>query len=255
MAYQRIRQPKLSDVIEQELERLIVEGILAPGQQLPPERELAKQFEVSRPSVREAIQRLEAKRLLTRRQGGGTFVSENIWKSFSDPLLNLLSSHSETQLDLLESRHAMEGISAYFAALRGTEQDFARIQACLEKISAEQTKQNVEAEAAAVMAFLVALTEASHNVVLLHIVRSLSPLLEQNVLQNLKLLHRRAEVVEKVSKHRANIVDAIVSGQPEKAREMSHSHLAYIEETLLNLTREESRRERSLRRIQRGNES
>ncbi|MCV5977052.1 GntR family transcriptional regulator, partial [Escherichia coli] len=92
----------------------------------PPERELAKQFDVSRPSVREAIQRLEAKRLLTRRQGGGTFVSENIWKSFSDPLLNLLSSHSETQLDLLESRHAMEGISAYFAALRGTEEDFAR---------------------------------------------------------------------------------------------------------------------------------
>lgn len=66
MAYQRIRQPKLSDVIEQELERLIVEGTLSPGQQLPPERELAKQFEVSRPSIREAIQRLEAKRLLTR---------------------------------------------------------------------------------------------------------------------------------------------------------------------------------------------
>lgn len=65
MAYQRIRQPKLSDVIEQELERLIVEGTLSPGQQLPPERELAKQFEVSRPSIREAIQRLEAKRLLT----------------------------------------------------------------------------------------------------------------------------------------------------------------------------------------------
>ncbi len=54
MAYQRIRQPKLSDVIEQELERLIVEGTLSPGQQLPPERELAKQFEVSRPSIRES---------------------------------------------------------------------------------------------------------------------------------------------------------------------------------------------------------
>ncbi len=60
MAYQRIRQPKLSDVIEQELERLIVEGTLSAGQQLPPERELAKQFDVSRPSIREAIQRLEA---------------------------------------------------------------------------------------------------------------------------------------------------------------------------------------------------
>ncbi|MDN3699035.1 MULTISPECIES: pyruvate dehydrogenase complex transcriptional repressor PdhR [Vibrio] len=255
MAYQRIRQPKLSDVIEQELERLIVEGTLAPGQQLPPERELAKQFDVSRPSIREAIQRLEAKRLLTRRQGGGTFVSEGIWKSFSDPLLDLLSNHSETQLDVLESRHAMEGISAYFAALRGTDEDFARIQACQEQIHAAQDKADVEQESAAVMAFLVALTEAAHNVVLLHIVRSLAPLLEQNVLQNLKLLHRRKDVVDRVSIHRANIVDAIVSGQPEKAREMSHSHLAYIEETLLDLTKEESRRERSLRRIQQGGDS
>ncbi|HFD3997295.1 TPA: GntR family transcriptional regulator [Vibrio cholerae] len=220
MAYQRIRQPKLSDVIEQELERLIVEGTLSPGQQLPPERELAKQFEVSRPSIREAIQRLEAKRLLTRRQGGGTFVSDRIWQSFSDPLLNLLSSHSETQLDLLEARHALEGICAYFAALRGTEEDFARIQHCVTRIAEAQALNNVDEEAERVMAFLIAITEA----------------------------------VEKVSKHRANIVDAIVSGQPEKAREMSHSHLAYIEETLLDLTREQTRRERSLRRIQQGNE-
>lgn len=82
MAYQRIRQPKLSDVIEQEIERLILEGTLSPGQQLLPERELAKQFDVSRPSIREAIQRLEAKRLLTRKQGGGTFVSDSLWTSF-----------------------------------------------------------------------------------------------------------------------------------------------------------------------------
>ncbi len=254
MAYQRIRQPKISDAIEQELERLIVEGTLGPGQRLPPERELAKQFDVSRPSIREAIQRLEVKRLLTRRQGGGTFVSEEVWTNFSDPLLNLLSTHSETQLDLLESRHAMEGISAYFAALRGTEEDFVRIQACLSRIKEAQDKKDIEEEASQVMRFLVALTEAAHNVVLLHIVRSLAPLLQQNVLENLKLLHRRQTVVEKVSKHRASIVEAIVSGQPEEAREMCHTHLAFIEETLLDLTREESRRERSLRRIQQGND-
>lgn len=69
MAYSKIRQPKLSDVIEQQLEFLILEGTLRPGEKLPPERELAKQFDVSRPSLREAIQRLEAKGLLLRRQG------------------------------------------------------------------------------------------------------------------------------------------------------------------------------------------
>jgi GntR family transcriptional repressor for pyruvate dehydrogenase complex len=253
MAYQRIRQPKLSDVIEQELERSILEGTLSPGQQLPPERELAKQFDVSRPSIREAIQRLEAKRLLTRKQGGGTFVSETLSTNFSDPLLNLLSTHPETQLDLLETRHAMEGIAAYYAALRGTQEDMESIEAACKAIEAQQG--DINAESKAVMNLLVSICEAAHNVVLLHIIRSLAPLLEQNIEQNLELLHRREEAIQRVNNHRANIVNAIVSGQPEKAREMSHSHLAYIEETLLDLTKEESRRERSLRRVQQGGES
>ena len=55
MAYSKIRQPKLSDVIEQQLEFLILEGTLRPGEKLPPERELAKQFDVSRPSLREGL--------------------------------------------------------------------------------------------------------------------------------------------------------------------------------------------------------
>lgn len=255
MTYKKIRQPKLSDVIEKELERLILEGALSPGQQLLPERELAIQFDVSRPSIREAIQRLEARKLLTRRQGGGTFVSDTLWQTFSDPLLDLLSAHKETQLDLLESRHALEGISAYFAALRGTEQDYLHIKACQQRICKAEEDKNIEQEATAVMDTLIAITEAAHNLVLLHIVRSLAPLLEQNVLKNLKLLRRRNDVVDQVSRHRANMVDAIVSGEPDRARELSHSHLAYIEETLLDITREESRRKRSLRRIQQSDKS
>ncbi len=50
MAYQRVKQPKISDVIMGQLEEMVLEGTLKPGQRLPPERELAKQFEVSRPS-------------------------------------------------------------------------------------------------------------------------------------------------------------------------------------------------------------
>lgn len=275
MAYQKVKQAKLSDVIEQELEKLIIEGTLAPGQQLLPERELAKQFGVSRPSIREAIQRLEAKKLLIRRQGDGTFVSQDNWQHFSDPLLELLSAHPETQLDLLEARHALEGLCAYFAALRGTDTDFIRIKTCHDRIVAaglnikaeeyhnqdiDYQRDNVvsrdlmiEQQAAEVISFLIALTEAAHNVVLLHIIRSLSPLLQHNIARNLKLLHRREDVVKRVSKHRASIMEAVISGQPEKAREMSYSHLAYIEETLLELNREESRHKRSLRRLQQNN--
>ncbi|WP_261815927.1 pyruvate dehydrogenase complex transcriptional repressor PdhR [Vibrio gallicus] len=254
VAFKSIRQPKLSDVIQKELESLILDGILSPGQQLPPERELAKQFDVSRPSVREAIQRLEAKGLLTRRQGGGTFVNEQLSSNLSDPLLNLLSSRADTQRDLLETRHALEGISAYFAALRGTKEDFKRISQCHQAMNTSLKSEDLNDEASAIMGFLMAIAEASHNVVLLHIVKSLSPLLEKNVLQNLKLLAEREDAMQKLNEHRAMIVQAIISGEPEKASEMSHTHLAFIDETLSDLTQEQGRRARSLRRIQQNNQ-
>jgi GntR family transcriptional repressor for pyruvate dehydrogenase complex len=171
MAYSKIRQPKLSDVIEQQLEFLILEGTLRPGEKLPPERELAKQFDVSRPSLREAIQRLEAKGLLLRRQGGGTFVQNSLWQSFSDPLVELLSDHPESQFDLLETRHALEGIAAYYAALRSTDEDRVRIRELHQAIERAQQSGDLDAESSAVVQYQIAVTEAAHNVVLLHLLR------------------------------------------------------------------------------------
>ena len=82
MAFQPIKVAKISDQIVAEIEAMIVDGRFSAGEKLPSERELAQRFNVSRQSLREAIQKLEAKGLIDRRQGGGTFVSENIWKSF-----------------------------------------------------------------------------------------------------------------------------------------------------------------------------
>ncbi len=158
MAYSKIRQPKLSDVIEQQLEFLILEGTLRPGEKLPPERELAKQFDVSRPSLREAIQRLEAKGLLLRRQGGGTFVQSSLWQSFSDPLVELLSDHPESQFDLLETRHALEGIAAYYAALRSTDEDKDRIRELHHAIELAQESGDLDAESEAVLQYQIAVT-------------------------------------------------------------------------------------------------
>ena len=250
MTYGKIRQPKLSDVIEQRLEHLIFEGTLRPGEKLPPERELAKQFDVSRPSVREAIQTLEAKGLLSRRQGGGTFVQKQMWQSFSDPLTELLAGNPESQLDLLETRHALEGIAAYYAALRGTEEDLERIRQSYELIKSAQKSGDLNAESDAVLQYQLIVTEAAHNVVLLHLLRCMIPMLEQNIRQNFEFLYTRKEMYNAVSEHREHIFSAIVAREPEKAREASHRHLAFIEDLLLDIGREQTRRERSLRRLQ-----
>lgn len=250
MTYSKIRQPKLSDVIEQRLEHLILEGTLRPGEKLLPERELAKQFDVSRPSLREAVQKLEAKGLLLRRQGGGTFVQNNLWQSFSDPLVELLAEHPESQFDLLETRHALEGIAAYYAALRGTDEDLERIRKSYFLIEDAKNSGDLDAESNAVLQYQLIVTEAAHNVVLLHLLRSMEQMLEQNIRQNFEFLSTRKEMYAAVSEHRAQIFSAIVAREPEKAREASHRHLAFLEDILLDMSREKTRKERSLRRLQ-----
>ncbi len=244
--------PKLSDNIVAELEQMIVDGSLQPGQKLLPERELAVQFGVSRPSLREAIQRLEAKGLLYRRQGGGTYVKSKLNSGLSDPFFELLANHPGSQFDLLEFRHVLEGVAAYYAALRGNETDFARIRAIKDGIENAQASGDVTAEAREVSEFYLVMTEASHNVVLLHLMRAIRELLESNILGNLQVLNQRPGVVNRIRKHRSDLIAAILAGHPEQARDACHEHLAFIEDTLLDIQREDQRAQRPSRQIHQG---
>lgn len=117
-------------------------------------------------------------------------------------------------------------------------------------IERAQQSGDLDAESDAVVQYQIAVTEAAHNVVLLHLLRCMEPMLAQNVRQNFELLYARREMLPQVSNHRTRIFEAIIAGEPEQAREASHRHLAFIEEILLDRSREQSRRERSLRRLQ-----
>lgn len=247
MAYAKIKQPKLADVIESQLESMMLDGRLKLGEKLLPERELAKLFDVSRPSLREAIQRLELKGLLTRRQGGGTYVKEGLREQLTDPLFELLSSHPESKYDLLEFRYALEGISAYYAALRGTSENFKKIEQSFHAIELANKTENVELEIKSVMQFYIAVIEAAHNVVFLHLARGIQPLLQKNISDNVKQLYLYPQVAKKIHQHRLQLINAILSKQPLKAKKASDQHLNYIEETRLIMLREESAFKRELR--------
>ena len=98
-----------------------------PGERLPAERQLAERLGVSRPSLREAIQKLASKGLLHSRQGGGTYVAAAPQDNVTDPLMEMLLQHPDARYDVLEVRHALEGQAAYYAALRATDDDRQRI--------------------------------------------------------------------------------------------------------------------------------
>jgi GntR family transcriptional repressor for pyruvate dehydrogenase complex len=244
-----LKPKKLAEVILEQLENMIIEGSFQPGEKLLPERELALQFNVSRPSLREAIQKLESKGLVTRKQGGGTFVSKNILNGFSDPLFDLMAKSNESQFDLLEFRHGIEGMASYYAAMRGTEEDFKEIQRKHTNIGNSQLEDNFRLEAKSVFDFYMAICAASHNIVILHLARSMSELLTDNIEKNLTILAKKPDVFSKITNYRTRLLDAIISGQPQKAWGASHKHLAFIEEVLLKMTQENSRIERSIRRI------
>jgi GntR family transcriptional repressor for pyruvate dehydrogenase complex len=234
----------------QQLESMIIDGTFLAGQKLPAERELAEKFSVSRPSIREAIQKLEAKSLVQRKQGGGTFVSNQLYPLVTDPLLALISDRPETQFDLLEFRHALEGMAAYYAALRGQPEDYRSLQQALDELPISNNSKDKSAEANALVKFYLAMAVAAHNAVLLHVLRSLQALLKDNIQRNLEVLAANSGAQESIVKQRKNIVNAILKRDPEQARRASNEHLAFIEETLLNINRQDTRMQRALRRIE-----
>ena len=247
---QRIQSRKLSDVITEQLESMIIDGRLLAGQKLPPERELAEKFAVSRPSLREAIQNLEAKGLLLRKQGGGTFVKRKLTASVTDPLLDLIAKRPETQFDLLEFRHALEGMAAYYAALRGQPEDHVKLNAALDSIVEFSGLEDKTEEAKALVDFYLTMALGSHNLVLVHVMRSLKQLLQDNIKANLEVLATADNVGAIIHSQRQKIVAAILARDPEVARQASNEHLAFIEDTLLEINRQDTRIQRALRRIE-----
>ena len=252
MGFGQVRQRRLSDDIVDHLEAMILEGTLKAGERLPAERVLAEQFGVSRPSLREAIQKLVAKGLLVSRQGGGNYVSAELGSTFSDPLLKLLEGNPDAQRDLLEFRHTREGSCAYYAALRATAVDHERLGEAFEALQAcysPGSQATREEEGAADARFHLAIAEASHNAVLLHTIRGLFDLLKHNVVTNIGGMYlQRSETRDMLmAQHRA-LYEAIIERRAEEAREVSHRHIDYVQEVLAEGRLEAVRLERAQRR-------
>jgi DNA-binding FadR family transcriptional regulator len=242
-------QPRIADTIARKLEIMILEGVLKPGEKLPSERQLAEKLGVSRPSLREAIQKLAARNLLKTRRGGGTYVDESLNPSFTEPLLEIFLQRPETRYDILEVRHALEGLAAYYAAMRRTEADKTIIRERYETMMEMHNRDDPMAEAKADTEFHLAIAEAADNVVLLHVMRDLFTLLRESISFSLDKLYAKPGIYKLLREQHHALMTAVVEGQPDRARQAAHDHLAFVEETLQNLAREEARRERALRRL------
>ena len=244
-----MNQKRLADTIAEKLETMIVEGSLKPGDRLPAERTLAESFGVSRPSLREAIQKLQSKGLLKTRPGGGTTVESSLNPEFVDPLVSFFKEHPESRFDVLEVRHSLEGNAAWHAAIRATDEDKVRIRECYERMIELHGSEDPLDEAKADAEFHLSIVEASHNLVLLHMMRGLFSLLQNSISHNLGKLYTVPRVFKPLSNQHRVLMEAVIAGEPEKARQAAQNHLAFVEDSLQNIDQEEVRKTRSLRRL------
>ena len=106
---------------------LIERGELRPGDRLPPERELAVQIGVSRPSVRAGLQALSAMGVVQARHGAGTFITDGPPMLATGPLSFMAALHGFTKEEMFEARRVLEVGAVRLAAERATGQDLAAI--------------------------------------------------------------------------------------------------------------------------------
>src|ERR1700680_2766218 len=114
-----IRPEKLGDAIAEHLEKLILEGVLRPGEKLAAERDLALKLDVSRPSLREALDKLQSKGLIETTKAG-TVVAQFL-APLSRPLAELFADKPRVTADYFEYRRIIEGQAAALAATRATD--------------------------------------------------------------------------------------------------------------------------------------
>jgi len=252
MPFQKVQPEKLSTSVVRQIEKLILRGILRPGERLPSERDLADRLGVSRPSLREAVAELQDEGLLTSRAGSGIYVADVLGSAFSPALIRLFGAHDEAVFDYLSFRRDMEGLAAERAARLGSESDLKVIQAIFDKMEAAQSRpNNAEEEARLDAQFHSAIIDASHNVVMLHMMRSMYDLLRQGVFYNRQVMFKqRTSRAALLDQHRA-INTALQARDPAGARAAVEAHLDYVQKALEDQRRAERNEEIARQRLQR----
>ncbi|WP_029354150.1 FCD domain-containing protein [Bosea sp. 117] len=244
-----LRTRKLAETIAEHIERMILEGVLRPGEKLAGERDLAERLEVSRPSLRDAIQLLEMRGLLVTSRDG-TRVTQFL-SPLTDPLAGLLQSNERVTADYFEYREAVEAKAAGLAAVRATEPERAAIRECLTEMERAHASGDLTKEAQSDIELHRLIYEASHNLVILHVMRAFSDMLRRDIFFSRTSLFASDEFRDALLAQHTAIGVAIVEGKSAEAEEATRAHLRYTMDAVEAFRRDEERIDLAVRRLNR----
>ncbi len=224
--FEPVATPRIADIIAERLARAIREGVLEPGDRLPTEQQLAREFGVGRTSVREGLQKLRAYGLVESRKGLGAFVTA---PSTEDPLADFArwAARDPAGIEkLLEARVALEAVAAGLAAVRASEGERDSLQ--------EHHLAHQAAAEARDVALLVRSDEAFHEQIFKAAGNQLISRLYELLIPELTDFRRKTLALpwaaSRSTQGHGKIVDAVRRGDATAARDSMADHLLVLYE-------------------------
>ncbi|WP_343565309.1 FadR/GntR family transcriptional regulator [Kiloniella sp. b19] len=241
--FEKIEHASVVDAVVNQIEGLIVAGVLKEGTRLPPERDMAQIMDVSRQKLREALKQLENYGLIRVRHGEGTFVAPLTGTALSPAMLDLYSRHESAFMDYLEYRREQEGFAASLAAERATTVDRELLSSIMEQMKEAHGKGNLKLEQELDMRFHTGIVDASHNSTLIHMMGSIYELTRRGVFFNRDFLWSMPGTGQSLLEQHIEIGQSILDGDSEKARDAAHAHIDFVAKlSALGKTQEERER-------------
>ena len=228
MTFTPIKPKKISAQIAEQIRSSIMSGEFVPGNRLPPERELAEMFGVSRPSVREALNILGASGLVEVLQGGGTTVKSLMEQGSGNSLSDMIRVEQERALDVIEVRKCMESWTAYFAAQRALPEDLRRMEEIIDgmrqNLETLQPSEDLDAN------FHIVVARATHNIVWLHLMQNIFDAMKEFQRGVWRAVYLTEEDQRQLFSHHQDVYQAIINRDAERARILMLEHLGFAEE-------------------------
>lgn len=219
---------KLYQHVAASLEALIRQGRFGVDSRLPGERELAEEFQVSRPTIREAMIALEIRGFVASRHGSGVYVRDRTSMEANDVELDVGA------FELIEARAMFEGEAAALAAKTISDADLDRLDEILVDMASREPASQDAYDAD--KAFHLLIAQATSNTLVRSTIDTLWSIRERSPLCiHMFLQASREGINPRVDEHRL-ILEALRLRDPIQARAMMHAHLYRVTDDLLAAT-------------------
>ena len=222
-----VRKTRVFEDVARQIQRLIVDGVLTPGELLPPERQLAEQFGVSRNSVRDAIRALELTGFVIARHGEGNVVADVSADTLVAPIATLLLHKRKLVAELLDVRRMIEPALAARAAVHASDEEIAHLEEILDRQRQKTGRGESTVEEDSQFHYSIAL--AAGNSVVRKLLDVLMDLLRETRARSLQVEGR---LERSLAGHR-RVLHAIQHRDAEEAERAVRQHLEEIESIVM----------------------